>query len=210
MKFAGLEFPPFDLSRLLETVFNPRQGEKICVLIDLDDPTTIKDYDFLKNDRLTIQHHAYEVFYKGLHTGVMSRFGMTGGDLFAYKTTGGSNLDMDDDAWDVAGKNLSFISDIYANFDIILCVSTFSATAPLTADCKKYNFRGATLHGLNPIILNSGLSVDYNEVSAEAEKLRLGMTQLKKVEIDFKVDSRNLTLEVVLNGQEAQKSHGLC
>jgi hypothetical protein len=51
---------------------------------------------------------------------------------------------------------LSLESDIYPNYDIILCISTFSATAPLTAFAKQYGFRGATLHGLNEVILNSG------------------------------------------------------
>ena len=64
------------------------------------------------------------------------------------------------------GKQLSLDQDIYPNYDIILCISTFSATAPLTAKCKQYGFRGATLHGLNDVILNSGLAVDYHEVSA--------------------------------------------
>ena len=64
---------------------------------------------------------------------------------------------------------LSLDKDIYPNYDIILTVSTFSATAPLTAKCKEFGFRGATLHGLNQIILDSGLSVNYDEVSEEAE-----------------------------------------
>ena len=44
-------FPPFDLVRLLQTVFQPAKGEKTCVLIDLDDPTLVKDFAFLKNPK---------------------------------------------------------------------------------------------------------------------------------------------------------------
>ena len=73
----------------------------------------------------------------------------------------------------------------YKKYDIILCISTDSATAPLTAFSKQFNFRGATMHGLNDIILQSGLAVDYNQVSADTEKLRLGMTKADSVEIDF-------------------------
>ncbi|MCB0360295.1 MAG: hypothetical protein KDD44_11690, partial [Bdellovibrionales bacterium] len=89
-------------------------------------------------------------------------------------------------------------------------ISTYSATAPLTAFAKKYNFRGATLHGVNEIILSSGLAVDYNEVSKEAEKLRSGMTKADAVEIDFDVLGEKATLRLELGKQEAQKSHGLC
>ena len=86
-----------------------------------------------------------------------------------------------------------------------------SATAPLTALAKKHGFRGATLHGLNDIIIESGLSVDYREVSADAEKLRLATTRADEIEIDFVIEGgQQVTCSLDLGGQEAQKSHGLC
>jgi hypothetical protein len=136
---------------------------------------------------------------------------MTGGEMFAYRSTHGSNLDLEDDVWDTAGNHLSLDRDIYPNFDIILCLSTISATAPLTAKCKQFGFRGATMHGLNEVILNSGLAVDYREVSADAERLRLALTGADDIEIDFTLeDGRVLTAWLGLGGQQAQKSHGLC
>ena len=189
---AQWNFPPFSLARLLRTVFAPDSGERVCILIDLENPREeVRDFAFLKNPALTIQQHAYEHFYLGLKRGVLKELGLTGGEFFAYKITGGSNLDLPDEAYAPDGRELNFKRDIYPNFDLILCVSTFSATAPLTAFAKKFGFRGATLHGLNPIILSSGLAVDYNEVSRKAEKLRLGMTGADSVEIDFSVDGQN-------------------
>jgi aminopeptidase len=203
-------FPPFSLSRLLKTVFNPSAGERVAILIDLDDPHKIKDFSFLKNPDLTIQRLAYEVFYLGLKNGVLGELGLTGGDMFAYKITGGSNLDLPDLAVAVDGTELSLEKDLYPNYKLILCCSTNSATAPLTAFAKKYGFRGATLHGLNQIILNSGLAVDYDQVSEDAEKLRLGMTGADWVEIDFTFGREEFSLHLDLGRQEAQKSHGLC
>jgi aminopeptidase len=203
-------FPPFSLTRLLRTVFNPNSGERVAILIDLEDPHQVKDFAFLKNPDLTIQRHAYEVFYQGLKKSVLKELGLTGGELFAYKITGGSNLDLPDLAVTTEGKEISLERDLYPNYKIILCISTYSATAPLTAFAKKYGFRGATLHGLNQIILESGLAVDYNQVSQNAEKLRLGMTKADWVEIDFDVAGSKSTLHLDLGRQEAQKSHGLC
>jgi aminopeptidase len=203
-------FPEFDLKRLLTTVFEPEKGERVCVLIDLQDPSQVKDFGFLKDGTLTIQKHAYEVFYKGLKDRVLAELGLTGGDFYAYKITGGSNLDMEDEVYASDGTKLSFEKDVYTRYDIILCISTFSATAPLTAHAKKFGFRGATLHGVNDIILRSGLAVDYNQVSATAEKLRLGMTKADWVEIDYEVGDQKHTLKLILDQQEAQKSHGLC
>lgn len=204
------EFPPFSLSRLLRTVFAPKPGERICILIDLAEPRAFKNFDFLKNPDLSIQRNAHDYFYQALKQSVIADLGLKGGEMFAYEITGGSNLDLPDLAIAVDGSELSLERDIYPNYDLILCISTYSATAPLTAFAKKYGFRGATLHGVNQIILSSGLAVDYNEVSRQAEKLRLGMTKADAVEIDFVLRSDRHTLRLELGQQEAQKSHGLC
>jgi len=203
-------FPPFSLTRLLSTVFQPKGGERVAIVIDLENPAEVKDFAFLKNPALTIQRHAYEVFYQGLHQGGLKELKLTGGDFFAYQITGGSNLDLPDRAVSSDGREVSLEKEVYPKYDIILCISTFSATAPLTAFAKQFGFRGATLHGLNDIILNSGLAVDYNEVSKQAEKLRLGLTKADWFEVDFKIGDDTHTLKLICNRQEAQKSHGMC
>lgn len=204
------KFSSFNLTRLLTTCFGHGNGEKVCILIDLPNPSDIEDFKFLEDETLSIQNYGHEVFYKGFKSGALEGMNWKDGDIYAYKETGGSNLDMDDDCYDPQGNHLSLDNDIYSKYDIILTVSTFSATAPLTAKCKEFGFRGATLHGLNQIILDTGLSVDYELVSDEAEKLRLGLTQADRFEIDFEVESKVYTLALHTNGQKAQKSHGLC
>lgn len=205
-----MTFPSFDLQRLLQTVFAPQPGERIAILIDLDDPAQVKDFGFLQQEGNSVQKMAHEHFYLGLKNGVLDELDLRGGDLYCYRKTGGSNLDLEDEAFDVSGHQVSFARDIYPHYDILLCISTYSATAPLTASAKEFGFRGATLHGLNPIILNSGLSVDYEEVSQRAERLRQGMSGAEAVEIDFRINGEDYHLRLELDGQEAQKSHGLC
>ena len=205
-------FPKFDLSRLLDTVFAPTERCRVCILVDFEDPAKwIKDFAFRGEDQFEVQNNAYTYFYEGLQNGVLKELGMTGGEMFAYKYTYGSNLDMSDEVWDTEGNQLSLDRDIYSKYDIVLCVSTWSATAPLTAKCKEFNFRGATMHGMNDVILNSGLAVNYQEVSDDAEKMRSALTKADSVEIDFELeDGEILTAWLGLGGQEAQKSHGLC
>jgi hypothetical protein len=205
-------FPPFDPVRLLATVFAPTAGCRVCLLTDFDEPAAlIEGFTYLDAPGFDVQKRAYRHFYLPLRDGGLAALGMTGGEMFAYRSTHGSNLDLQDDVWDTQGKHLSLDRDIYPNFDIILCLSTISATAPLTAKCKQFGFRGATMHGLNEVILSSGLAVDYHEVSADAERLRLALTGADAVEIDFTLeDGRVLTAWLGLGGQEAQKSHGLC
>ena len=208
--FTDRQFPPFSLTRLLRTVFTPKGGERACILIDLENPRDIEGFRFLQNPALTIQKHAYEVFYQGLKNGGLAELNLQGGEMFAYEVTGGSNLDLPEKAFTPDGREVSLVDEVYRKYDIVLCISTYSATAPLTAFAKQYGFRGATMHGMNPIILASGLSVDYDEVSREAEKLRGGMTKADWVEIDYEFDGQKYTLRLELAQQEAQKSHGLC
>ena len=210
MSVTTKDFPDFDLKRLLDTVFKPQAGETVAILIDLENPKDIKDLAFLQDSKNSVQKHAIEDFHKPLNEHLLAEMGLKGGDIYAYEITGGSNLDLPDVAFSPSGVELSLEKDVYPNFDIILCISTYSATAPLTAHAKKFGFRGATLHGLNEIIIQSGLCVDYNDISKEAEKIRLGMTKADYVEIDFEVKGNSSTLKLILEQQEAQKSHGLC
>ncbi|HMP72184.1 MAG TPA: hypothetical protein PKE55_02880 [Kiritimatiellia bacterium] len=203
-------FPPFDLKRLLTTVFSPQPGERIGILIDLPNPSAVADFRYLFDEELSIQRIAHDVFYQGLKGGVASDLNLIVGGFYAYAVTGGSNLDLPDEGWSATGEKVSLAKDVYANHDILLCISTYSATAPLTASAKQIGFRGATLHGVNDIILASGLSVDYHEVSREAEALRQVLTRADAFEIDFVFSGTTYTLRLETRGQEAQKSHGLC
>ncbi|MEE2797650.1 MAG: hypothetical protein VYA49_09680 [Planctomycetota bacterium] len=207
---AIADFPKFDLAKLLGTVFDPIEGCRVAILIDLPDTSQMKDFAFLSDPALTIQEKAHSVFYQGLQGNVAKQLGVSGGEMFAYHETGGSNLDLPDEAVDSSGRTISLEESVYTQYDLILCISTFSATAPLTAFAKKFGFRGATLHGLNDIILATGLAVDYREVSREAEKLRLSLTKADSFEIDFEMDNNQYQLTIECGGQEAQKSHGLC
>jgi aminopeptidase len=202
-------FPKFSLTRLITTVFAPRGGEKICILIDLPDPLAFCNFGFLKNPELTIQKMAYDIFYQGLKEGGLQELNMSGGDIFAYPITGGSNLDLPDIAYRIDGSVISLEKDVYSQFQLILAITTFSATAPLTAFARKYGFKAGTLHGLNSTILQTGLSVDNLEVSATAEKLRLGMTNADWFEIDYHCAGRSTTLRMNINGRPAMKAHGL-
>ena len=135
-------FPSFSLSNLLTTVFDPISGSNICILTDFEDPKTeMLNFQFLKNQKkYPVQYKAYHEFFSALKDSVIDELEMKGGEMFAYYSTGGSNLDMQDECFDVEGNQLSLDRDIYSQYDIILCISDWSATAPLTAKCKEFNF----------------------------------------------------------------------
>ena len=206
------EFPKFSLKRLLNTCFgNPHNVEqKICILIDLPDLSLMHEHVFLQSEDFSVQKYAHNVFLKELQNGVSQDLNYSKNSFFAFKTTGGSNLDPEDIATNSNGDVLSLENDIYPNFDLILAITDYSLTAPLTASAKVHGFRGATLHGVNDIILKSGLAVDYVKISKQAELFRKALDHTDHFELDFEVFGSTSTLKIDCTAQSAQKSHGLC
>ena len=204
------DFPTFCLERLIKTCFGtPNTELNYCVLIDLDNASEVVGLEFMRKDCYTVQKIAYSVFYEQLNSSSKSTLRVENCDFLAFNKTGGSNLDPDDEIYDVEGNILSFENDI-PKYDIVLAITDYSLTAPLTALAKKHNFRGATLHGVNEIILNSGLSVDYNFVSKQAESFRKILDQADGFTLTFECNGRSFTLNIDCAKQIAQKSHGLC
>ena len=206
------EFPKFSLKRLLSTCFgnNNAEEQKICILIDLPDLKLMHGHKFLNSSDFSVQKYAHDVFLQELVNGVSESLSYIGNGFFAFQTTGGSNLDPEDKATNFDGDSLSLNQDIYPNYDIILAITDYSLTAPLTASAKIHGFRGATLHGVNEIILNSGLSVDYNHISKQSELFRTILDESDSFELDFEVFGSKSTLKIDCLDQSAQKSHGLC
>ena len=204
-----MENSKFDLARLMTTVFHPKPGERVGVFIDLDDPQQVRDAHFLNDGEQVTRRIAYDVFYRGLLDRKKELpFASVG--FYAYEPTGGSNLDLPPTVVDLSGRTLRLVEDVLSHLDIVLYLSSFSATAPLTALAKKMGFRGATMHGCNETILNTGLSKDYEKVSAKAERFRQALTRCENVVLEFATLGQSYRLTLELGGQEAQKSHGLC
>ena len=201
--------PAFNLVHLLETVFGKISGKRIAVFIDLEDPRDIVGLRFLKNPHWAVQTRAYAIFYQGLKE-AQSRLGLQEVGFYSYQLTGGSNLDLPRTVFDLNGDELELEKDVLSRLDLVLYIGTYSATAPITAIARRMGFRGATMHGVNEVILNSGLAVDYQTVSRKAEAFRKALTRSNCADIEFERRGRKFSLHIDLAGQEAQKSHGLC
>jgi hypothetical protein len=61
------DFPPFDLTRLLGTVFEPTVGCRICILTDFENPAeSFTGLRFMKEPGHPVQMKAVDVFVEGL------------------------------------------------------------------------------------------------------------------------------------------------
>lgn len=203
----GYTFPPFDLVRLLRTVFELNPGENFGVFTDLPDPREVVGFAYLEKDGYGPQKHAHDTLYQGL-IAARAELDLEDVAFYGYAETGGSNLDLPDTVLTPDGEEIA-LRDVLKRHTIVLYMGTYSATAPITALAREMQFRGATMHGTNDTVLASGLAVDYEEVSARAERLRAGMTRADSMRLEWEVEGRPLALTVHLGQQEAQKSHGL-
>jgi hypothetical protein len=204
-----MNIPEFDLVKLVKTVFHPKAGERIAVFIDLPEPKDVSGWKFLKNEKLITQRIAHDIFYQGLlNKKTDLPFASVG--FYAYTPTGGSNLELPPTVINPEGKILRLVEDVLPSLDIVMYLSTYSATAPLTALAKKMGFRGATMHGCNETILRSGLSKNYDEVSKKAERFRQALTRSDEMIVEFETLGNRYRLTLELGKQEAQKSHGIC
>jgi len=203
----GYTFPQFDLVRLLSTVFELQQEESFAVFTDLDDLADFTDLAYLEKEGFEAQKHAFGTLFRGIKENLAALHG-TGVDFYAYKSTGGSNLDLPDTVVTPAGDELA-LRDVLKSHSIILYMGHWSATAPITKFAKEIGFRGATLHGTNDRILASGLAVDYNEVSARAERIRTAISGADTLTLEWHVNGKDVALEIGARDREMQKSHGL-
>jgi len=205
------DFSPFSLERLLATCFSlPEENLRCCVLIDLEQPSDVASLGFLNSNGYSVQRKALTHFYDPLNSEEGRNLGITDCDLFAFRKTGGSNLDPENILYNIAGDKLTFTDHVCPEYDLILAITDYSLTAPLTSMAKQFGFRGATLHGLNDTILNSGLSVDYQLVSRQAELFRTFLDQPSSFTLNFKCHNQTFELVLECGNQTAQKSHGLC
>ena len=196
----------FLIRKLLRTCFSlPDNSSSCCVLIDLDDPSAVSGLEFLNTPGNAVQKRALTYFYEPLRGDVGEKLGLKNCDLFAFKKTGGSNLDPENLLYSTDGGKVAFTDHICPNYDLVFAITDYSLTAPLTAMAKEFGFRGATLHGLNETILNSGLSIDYHLVSCQAELFRSFLDQADRFNLTFECHNKSYELIIECNNQTAFK-----
>jgi len=202
----GYTFQDFDLVRLLKTVFVLDGPARFAVFTDLDDVSKFRGLAYLDEPGREPQKHAYRTLVKGIEAN-RTALNASGVDFYAYEETGGSNLDLPGTVVTPEGEDVA-LRDALSGKDIVLYMGTWSATAPITKLAKEMGFRGATMHGTNDRILASGLSVDYNEVSARAERMRQAITGAETLTLHWRVDGEEGALAIDARARETLKRHG--
>lgn len=140
--------------------------------------------------------------------------------LFAYPDVGSNNADLPADAFlcgtlppaDAAALGEIALrvpfEDVFAESQIILAPTEYSATAPLKVAAKKFGFRAATMPGFAPAMIPA-LRLDYAKVARLVEAVKVRLDKAAGADVLFRVDGRlECRMHFDLRGRTAHSSTG--
>ena len=115
--------PPLDLQALIRDVFNPQPGESVLVMTDTPTPA-FTDYPDWAERRVMAENWRQ----------AFAAYGQAVRPLLTFPATGGNNADLPENGLSDGAEVR--IADEIAGVDMVVAMTTFSATAPLSAYVK--------------------------------------------------------------------------
>jgi hypothetical protein len=167
----------FDLDKLFIGVFNPQPGEKVLVMIDSPHESLRNNSSWEMRKRMAKEWHTRVV-----ELGQKMEF--TVYPLLTYPATGAHNGPLPvEGEMDDQPVNLQ---EIFADVNIILALTEFSATAPLIEATQKYpHLRVASMPTVRKAMEETALSADYNMVAKRAHILKEKLESVEGAEVVF-------------------------
>lgn len=167
----------FDLGKFFVDVFKPATGEIVTVMHDVPHGA-IKDTEQWRQRRQMAQE------WRDKLAGLAGTWGITVNPVATYDATGGNNAPLPQKCR-MGGKELD-ITDVVNNSTIVLAMPQFSATAPLYPLAQNHTkLRVGSMPGVAKFMEESGLSADYNKISAKAKKLEKVFNAAVAAEVEF-------------------------
>jgi len=148
----------FDLKKLLIDVFDPQEGEKVTVMVDLP-REGVADHEGWQARRLMASEWRDALIEIGQERGFAVN------PLLEYPATGGNNADLPAKGHQ-DGEDVGLLAALEAS-TLVLAMTEFSATAPLAhiADANE-DFRAASMPGVEKRMEETALAADYSRVAA--------------------------------------------
>ncbi|MEN8164459.1 MAG: hypothetical protein ABFS37_10045, partial [Acidobacteriota bacterium] len=147
----------FDLEKLLIDVFDPQEGEKVTVMVDVPREGVVDDEGWQARRVMAAE-------WRDALVGLGEDRGFTVNPLLEFPATGGNNADLPS-AGQQAGGEVDLTDALQAS-SLVLAMTQFSATAPLAnlADANE-DFRAASMPGVEKRMEGTALAADYSKVA---------------------------------------------
>jgi leucyl aminopeptidase (aminopeptidase T) len=186
----------FDLQKLLRDVFDPQPDDVALITTDLPHGALKDSADW--QERRAMAEEWREGF-KALGAQVQP--------LLTYEATGAHNADLPDTGT-MKGQDMR-IEEAIAKSSVIVALTEFSATAPLSAfvEDARGELRAASMPGVLRRMEQTALAADYGKVAERVAALADRLTRAEKAEVVFST-GHEMTFD--LRYRQGRKDDGLC
>jgi len=189
----------FDVTELFVSVFSPQKGERVLLVTDLPHGTITDNSEWSTRRRMALE------WQRALFQ-ASKKLGIRVEALSYYKATGQPNGPLPENIRR-EGRTYPLIEQLEAT-DIILALTEYSATAPLTALARESgHLRGASMPGVSKRMEQTALAADYKVVAHKAHVLAERLGQAETAIIEF---STGHTLYVDLRYRHPKQDSGHC
>lgn len=167
----------FNLCKFLIDVFNPQQGEHVLVMVDVPHDN-IKDSDEWVDRRKMAEEWRQEL----VKIGADRNFKVFPMLSYLSTETHGANLP----EYGLLGGEKVLLADLFADTSLVICLSQFSATAPLAGYAEHLpKFRGASMPRVTKSMEKTGFAADYSQIQERCQELKKYLEGAEGVRIEF-------------------------
>lgn len=164
---------PFNRDKLLRDVFAPAPYERVLVMVDLPRPGLPDQPEWAERRAMAEEWRAG-----------FERLGCRVAPLLRYPATAGNNADLVEFG-ESEGHPIP-VAQAIAGANIVIAMTTNSATAPLSACVKRRSdLRVASMPGVLRRMEHSALAADYPEVARRTHLLAERLTRAESAEVTF-------------------------
>jgi len=204
-----------ELQQLIQKVFQPGDHDRaLALLVDVPNPRVMDEA--LWQDRRALAKE----WQQSLDS-IKANLTLADVGFFYYENAGSNNADLPGRAYSWSGDprqahltvledeaDAVVFQDIWSQFDILLVLSKFSATAPLKLLAKEYGFRAASMPGFTSAMLPA-LSIDYEEVHRGVMKIKERLDRAVAIDMRFAAVGEQYAFHVDLRQRTGHASSGL-
>lgn len=204
-----------DLKNLIRSVFSLRSKDKnLAIIVDVPDEIVSDNEDWKKRRELAANWQQKLAKLK-------NELGLEHADLIYYPNVHSNNADLpktayfyegnpfEMDASTLSSKGVVFnLEPKLAQYQILMALTEFSATAPLKLLSKKHGFRAATMPGFSNDMIPA-LKLDYEEINRRVNEIKKYLDAAIGVDIHFATtDVKDYHVYFDLRFREAHASGG--
>ena len=205
---------PDELGRLVRRVFQPQEADHgLAIIVDLPDDRLPDNPDWKERRSLAAQWH------QALQE-ERSALGLDRVTLAWYPNAGGNNADLPEicyvedgasvpaHARELAGREGTSFSELFARHSLVLAPTELSATAPLKVAARAGGFRAATMPGFLASMIPA-LRLDYQEINRRVNLLKELLDRAESARLHFTAGQERHDLVLDLRHRWGHASGGL-